>query len=120
MNVTVKRRWLRFSVRTLLIAVTIFCVWLGWQWRIVQERKSLIALVSRRNYVTLNHWPDPNVDFSWVRKLLGDQLLHADIFVPDDSLSAQERRDIERALPEAKIVFRKFSSEECAIPSFDP
>ena len=36
---TPKRRWLRFSVRTLLAAVTIVCLWLGWQVSIVQERK---------------------------------------------------------------------------------
>jgi len=35
-----KRRWLSFSIRTLLIAVTIFCVWLGWQVSIVREASS--------------------------------------------------------------------------------
>src|SRR5205085_538439 len=37
------RRWLTFSVRTLLIAVTILCVWLSWQVSIVRERKATIA-----------------------------------------------------------------------------
>jgi hypothetical protein len=118
-RVNPKRRWLRFSIRTMLIAVTIFCLWVGWQVSIVRERKSLVGLVSQRQYVTLNFWPDPNVDLSWLRRLLGDQLLHATIFVPDGSLSDQERRDIERALPEARIAFGKFSSAECGIGSFD-
>src|SRR5690348_7256064 len=39
------RRWLRFSIRTLLVAVTIFCVWLGWQWRLVHERRTLRARI---------------------------------------------------------------------------
>src|SRR5262245_3446110 len=36
------RRWLRFSLRTLLILVTVlavFCAWLAGQWRLVQERR---------------------------------------------------------------------------------
>jgi hypothetical protein len=41
------RRWLRFSIRTLLLAVTIFCVWLGWQVSIVREREKLLQLVLR-------------------------------------------------------------------------
>jgi hypothetical protein len=35
-----KRRWLRFSIRTLLVAVTIFCVWLGWQVKWISARHS--------------------------------------------------------------------------------
>jgi hypothetical protein len=76
--------------------------------------------VSQRNYVTLEFWPNPNVELPWVRQLLGDQLFHASIFVPDGSLSEQERHDIERALPEAQIVDGKFASQECGIGSFDP
>src|SRR5215213_2601796 len=37
-----KRRWLRYSIRTLLIAVMVFCVWLGWQVSIVRERRSFV------------------------------------------------------------------------------
>ena len=44
-----KRRWLTFSLRTLLLAVMIFCVWLGWQWRIVRERELVRALIAERS-----------------------------------------------------------------------
>ena len=42
-----KRRWFRFSLRTLLVTVTLLCVWLGWQARIVQERKGLLELLTQ-------------------------------------------------------------------------
>jgi len=37
-----KRRWLRFSLRTFLIVLTIFCVWLGWYlYRVEQQRNAV-------------------------------------------------------------------------------
>src|SRR5262245_53532355 len=40
MTASPKRRWLRFSLRSLLIVVTIFGVWLGWELQIVRHRKA--------------------------------------------------------------------------------
>ena len=37
-----KRRWFRFSLRTMFVVVTIFGVWLGWQLKIVRERKAIL------------------------------------------------------------------------------
>jgi hypothetical protein len=37
-----QRRWLRFSIRTLLVAVTVGCLWFGWQVQIVRERRKLM------------------------------------------------------------------------------
>src|SRR5262245_58654935 len=36
-----KRRWFRFSLRTLFIVVTAICLWLGWQVHLVRERNDL-------------------------------------------------------------------------------
>ena len=38
-----KRRWFRFSLRTMFVAVTVFGVWLGWQLKIVREREAIIT-----------------------------------------------------------------------------
>ena len=35
------RRHFRFSLRTLLILVTLLCVWMGWQIHVVRERKAI-------------------------------------------------------------------------------
>jgi len=37
-----KRRWLRFSLRTFLIVLTILCVWIGWYlYRVEQQREAV-------------------------------------------------------------------------------
>src|SRR5438046_1250326 len=40
------RRWLRFSLRTLLVAVTALCVWLGWHMHKRCEQLRIAAAVS--------------------------------------------------------------------------
>ena len=36
-----KRRWLRFSLRTFLIVVTILCVWFGFAYRVERQREAV-------------------------------------------------------------------------------
>src|SRR5262245_45135019 len=42
-------RWLRFSLRTLLVLVTLFCVWLAREVRLVQKRKAVLAEIQATN-----------------------------------------------------------------------
>ena len=42
-----KPRWFRFSLRTTFVLVTIFGVWLGWNLKIVRERKAVVAEINR-------------------------------------------------------------------------
>jgi hypothetical protein len=44
-----QRRWFQFSLRTLLIGVTLLavpCAYVGWQIKIVQERRSMLARIA--------------------------------------------------------------------------
>ena len=79
MRLLPKRRWLRFSVRTLLLAVTIFCVWLGWQVRIVRERQRLLSEIVEYGgeYWDYDEWDDEGnrIELSFFRRLLGDEEL---------------------------------------------
>ncbi|MGE0610517.1 MAG: Hint domain-containing protein [Pirellulales bacterium] len=43
MNETAPRRWRSFSLRTLLIVVTLLCCWLGWESSVVRERRAVRA-----------------------------------------------------------------------------
>jgi hypothetical protein len=42
-----KRRGFQFSLRTLLLAVTAFGVWLGWESHVVRERKAALEDIER-------------------------------------------------------------------------
>jgi len=37
-----KRRWFRFSLRTLFVVVTVFCLWLGYHVNWMQQRRALL------------------------------------------------------------------------------
>ena len=43
-----RHRWFRFSLRSLFVAVTVICVWLGWNLNTVRERQKI------RNWVVAN------------------------------------------------------------------
>jgi hypothetical protein len=104
-----KRRWRRFSIRTLLVAVTIVCLWLGWQVNTVWQRRGLLDLVSERGGAYL-FVADSNpfeaadrapLDLSYMQNKLGDQLVRW-IEVPDD-FPERDRQRIRRAFPEAEL-----------------
>ena len=47
-----KRRWFQFSLRTLMIAVTLLavpCAYVGWQVKIVRDRKATVHEVAEMN-----------------------------------------------------------------------
>ena len=48
------RRWFRWSLRTMFVVVTVFCVWLGWNAKIVHQRaamrEQIVALGERGRF----------------------------------------------------------------------
>src|SRR6185295_19980991 len=111
-----RRRWFRFSLRTLLVVVTLLCVWLGWQIHAVRQRSAIIAELRATGVYGLPVWTpkygwfNPVIDhiFSgeeslvregqkpsrpdWVRKLFGD--CYAGQLWFDRRLSDADRRAI--------------------------
>ena len=56
-----KRRWLRFSLRTFLIVLTIFCVWLGWYlYRVEQQREAVKWVKENGGWVRYYYEYDSN------------------------------------------------------------
>lgn len=45
--IAIRRRPPRFSLRTMFVVVTLLCVWLGWQLKIVHERSAILAEIDR-------------------------------------------------------------------------
>ena len=68
---------LRFSLRTLFVLVTIVgggFGYVGWQWRIVQERKAVREWISTNGQEIFFSWEEPagGLQLTWIRRALGD------------------------------------------------
>jgi hypothetical protein len=112
-----KRRWLSFSLSTLLIALTVFCVWLGWQVNIVRERQRLLGKIAEISQVE-PYQPEYNVgrlaeprfvcrlecqpcDVSAIRRALGDRPWMKIQFLADPAEDLI--KEVAAAFPEAHI-----------------
>src|SRR5262245_33675445 len=104
------RRWLRFSLRTLLVLVTVFCVWLGWQVSIVHERKAALAkpgIVERVVYPGDDEWNKadsvPTLPF-W-RYWMGDRPVPSIILSEDHALEVglPGTDELQRVFPDSNL-----------------
>jgi hypothetical protein len=102
-----RRRWFRFSLRTLFIAITLFAVWLGSELRFVEKRRQFSSDGSAEG-VWKRAWvleSEPTCLFTkaippW-RRLFGDE---AAAFVI--CRTEAHAKDARRLFPEAAILFR--------------
>ena len=92
--------WLTFSIRTLLIAVTVFCVWLGWEMSVVRERTTLIDTLVKADCNIM--FPVDETSPSPLRRLLGDQDVSLIEF--SSAVSDAEKALAQKVFPEAKII----------------
>jgi len=71
-----KRRFFRYSLRTLFIVVTVFCVWMGITAKLAREQKQAVetieALGGRVQYQHETNPSDPPGP-EWLRRLIGDE-----------------------------------------------
>jgi hypothetical protein len=119
MTLATKRRWFRFSLRTLFVAVTVIGVWLGWQFNFVNERRAMRAwIVDHGGFVdiftrpdttgslAIIHYsrlmgPDEEPEIPQWRRWLGDEAVNQ-VMMPAESSAA----DINRAkhlFPEGEV-----------------
>jgi hypothetical protein len=114
------RRWLQFQLQTFLLAVTVACVWLGWQCRIVHERREVRRLIGEvegfvepLNFCGLaadlyEQGPEP----SFMRRLLGDESLRGQMIVCPRATDASLEARMRAAFPEAQFLRSDISEEE--------
>ena len=105
-----RKRRFQFSLRTLMIGVTLLAVpsaYVGWQAKIVRDRKAVARWIEERKGElsgTVTTPPDepyrPQV--SWIRRVLGDKGV-ALISLPKP-VSDDDRQRIKSAFPEADII----------------
>ena len=94
----------QFSLRTLLIVVTLICLalggYVGWQKKIVLDREEVLAWIGKHWSYSLYH--DKESSLPWHRRMMGDRGLK--LVLAENSM-AEERDRIQSAFPEAKIVW---------------
>jgi hypothetical protein len=121
-----KRRWLRFSLRTLFIVLTVSGIWLGFQVNWIRQRREFIA--QQRSVFATGptigdaSWRDPVSRAAIAPGLLwflgeeGVAELHLQIFVKDydgkDSDDYEEVRLARRLFPESAIHWVVFQSSQ--------
>jgi hypothetical protein len=107
MDDTKKRRWFRFSLRTLFVLVTVLCIWLGHSLTWIRQRHTVFhrhhpALRSMsRNGIRTDHANAP-----WSIRLLGEP--GAVAILLKRGTSAAERERIQQLFPEAEIYNLNF------------
>jgi hypothetical protein len=98
------RRWLQFSLRTLLIGVTVFCVvvggYVGWQAKIVSKRRNELNRVVDARLVGIADNDEERV-IPWIRRVFGDQRVASiRMLVGTDAAELDRLRVL---FPEAKV-----------------
>jgi hypothetical protein len=103
-----KRRWFQFSLRTLMIVVTLLaipCGYVGWQAKIVRERMAMSECIKKVEHGDCWFFDeDLSGGVPWIRRLLGDKTCML-ILVP--GASDEEFVAIKAAFPEADLVLRE-------------
>ena len=72
-----KRRFFRYSLRTLMLVVTLICVWLGITVKRAREQRSAVEAIQKlggdvyyeHQFINSNDPPGPE----WLRQLIGDE-----------------------------------------------
>jgi hypothetical protein len=112
-------RWGSYSLRTLLILLTLAAIasaYVGYQRSVVQARKAFLKQLSNEGYqvttqneaahamqpMTMVDEPDPSVPL--VRGWLGDEAIATIGFYPYLSPKGDKRAQIQRLVPEARLV----------------
>jgi hypothetical protein len=78
-----KRRWFRFSLRTFLIVITLFSVWLGWKVNAAHEQRRAVAAVRPLGLIRYDYELAPNTmalkplpELDYCSSLLGVDFFH--------------------------------------------
>jgi hypothetical protein len=104
MSETPKRRWFRFSLKWLLIAVTTIALWLGWNEYQLHQREAVEKYITSQGGV-LNLGPP---EHPWKRLPITWRLLGAKSvqFIHARGIADEGNREQTRAsFPEAEIYF---------------
>ena len=92
-------RWLRFSLRGMLVLVMLCAVWLGWQVSLVRERRAILADRAEQGDI-----PHTRQHPSWLRHWMRDEALDHLIVWSGGAQESPQTRRLQRVFPEARII----------------
>jgi hypothetical protein len=109
------RRWFQFSLRSLMIVVTLLavpCAYVGWHAKIIHRRKAMINKLTRLDGACLtvaqvaevepsHEFDDTTLTLPWIRKWLGDEPMFG-LYIPE-SVPDADASEIASAFPEAVV-----------------
>lgn len=107
-----RRRWTRFSLRTMFVVTTAICCWLGWELIVFRERRELRRTLQEQaeyQFFTADQFANapapqtPEPAPSWLRRLLGDEPIQTIWCPPNVAETALEVAWLRRVFPEAEL-----------------
>jgi hypothetical protein len=99
-----KRRWYQFSLRTLIVAVTLLAIaagYVGRQFQLARDRKAFLDNHLDK-YGNLIVEPSVTIEVPWIRRLLGDEGVSK--LGLDSGSDKDERQRAAALFPEARIM----------------
>jgi hypothetical protein len=98
-----RRRWLRFSLRTLFLLLTACCIWIGWNVHQVRERATMRQYILAQGG-TISSGPPikPWKTLPVMWSILGVQPVSS-MILPAGMFPEEDRRSIDPFFPEAEI-----------------
>jgi hypothetical protein len=101
---TRKRRWFQFSLRSLMIftmVVAVACGWVGWQAKIVRDRKSELNRAVNMRLIGIDS-DDRAKAIPWLRRLFGDVSVNSISMPPDTTIDELDR--LRALFPESRVT----------------
>jgi len=102
-----RRRWFQFSLATLLLLITVFAVWLGWNLSFVRRREAAFEFLMDNGATVVS--PPGKFPPPWKQLPIGWRILRARtvimIFLPKTQYSEEDREELSVLFPEANIKF---------------
>jgi hypothetical protein len=99
-----KRPRFQFSLRSLMIftmVVAVACGWVGWQAKIVRDRKSELNRTVNMRLVGIDS-DDQAKAIPWVRRLFGDVSVNSISMPPDTTIDELDR--LRALFPESRVT----------------
>jgi hypothetical protein len=98
-----RRRRFQFSLRMIMLAMTLAGVWLGWNYWEVRTRAALRNELGWRGAVVRSADPQSPNKLPTMWRLFGAQPFRA-IELPGDAFNDEDLRKVQRWFPEAEVI----------------